>query len=54
MAYMRIVRPGMVVGPQQQYMAMNQMKWIEWVGQTAPQNFCADSIRPLETTVTGN
>jgi cell division cycle 14 len=29
--YMRIVRPGMVVGPQQQYMMLNQMKWIGWV-----------------------
>ena len=27
-AFMRIVRPGMVVGPQQQYMVANQMKWI--------------------------
>lgn len=31
--YMRIVRPGMVVGPQQQYMVTNQMKWVGWVGQ---------------------
>lgn len=29
--FMRIVRPGMVVGTQQQYMAMNQMKWSGWV-----------------------
>lgn len=28
---MRLVRPGMVVGPQQQYMVANQMKWIGWV-----------------------
>ena len=28
---MRIVRPGMVVGPQQQYMMQNQMKWVTWV-----------------------
>lgn len=28
---MRIVRPGMVVGPQQQYMQRNQMKWVAWV-----------------------
>lgn len=28
---MRIVRPGMVVGPQQQYMVANQMKWVGWV-----------------------
>jgi protein-tyrosine phosphatase len=30
-AFMRIVRPGMVVGPQQQYMVANQMKWVGWV-----------------------
>ncbi|ORX35113.1 protein-tyrosine phosphatase-like protein, partial [Kockovaella imperatae] len=28
--YMRLVRPGMVVGPQQQYMVENQMKWAGW------------------------
>jgi hypothetical protein len=31
---MRIVRPGMVVGPQQQYMLENQMKWVSWVSST--------------------
>lgn len=31
---MRIVRPGMVVGPQQQYMLENQMKWVSWVSRT--------------------
>ncbi|KAL7420425.1 cell division control protein 14 [Cryptotrichosporon argae] len=30
MGYMRVVRPGMVVGPQQQYMLLNQHKWIAW------------------------
>jgi hypothetical protein len=30
---MRIIRPGMVVGPQQQYMLLNQMKWVTWVSQ---------------------
>jgi cell division cycle 14 len=29
--YMRLVRPGMVVGPQQRYMQLNQMKWAGWV-----------------------
>lgn len=29
--YMRVVRPGMVVGPQQRYMQLNQMKWAGWV-----------------------
>ncbi|CAK9786997.1 phosphatases II [Cutaneotrichosporon oleaginosum] len=28
--YMRVVRPGMVVGPQQRYMQLNQMKWAGW------------------------
>jgi hypothetical protein len=28
---MRIVRPGMIVGPQQRYMLRNQMKWVAWV-----------------------
>jgi len=31
--YMRIVRPGMVVGPQPQYMMLNQMKWVGWVSR---------------------
>lgn len=29
--FMRVIRPGMVVGPQQQYMLSNQMKWAGWV-----------------------
>lgn len=29
--YMRVVRPGMVVGPQQRYMQLNQLKWAGWV-----------------------
>lgn len=28
---MRVVRPGMVVGPQQRYMQLNQLKWAGWV-----------------------
>lgn len=31
--FMRIVRPGMVVGPQQQYMVLNQLKWAGWVSR---------------------
>jgi cell division cycle 14 len=30
---MRLVRPGMVVGEQQQYMLLNQMKWVTWVSR---------------------
>ncbi|KAL5488370.1 CDC14 [Sanghuangporus weigelae] len=29
-AFMRIVRPGSVVGPQQQYMYVKQLEWIKW------------------------
>ncbi|EJD00840.1 phosphatases II [Fomitiporia mediterranea MF3/22] len=29
-AFMRIIRPGSVVGPQQQYMYVKQMEWIKW------------------------
>ncbi|KZV94013.1 phosphatases II [Exidia glandulosa HHB12029] len=29
-AFMRIVRPGSVVGPQQQYMYMKQLEWSKW------------------------
>ena len=29
-AFMRIVRPGSVVGPQQQYMYVKQMEWVKW------------------------
>ncbi|KAF4619727.1 hypothetical protein D9613_005420 [Agrocybe pediades] len=29
-AFMRIVRPGTVVGPQQQYMYLKQMEWTKW------------------------
>ncbi|KAL1405347.1 cell division control protein 14 [Vanrija albida] len=28
--FMRVIRPGMVVGPQQRYMQLNQMKWAGW------------------------
>ncbi|KAG6865989.1 hypothetical protein C0991_009661 [Blastosporella zonata] len=29
-ALMRIVRPGSVVGPQQQYMYLKQLEWVKW------------------------
>ncbi|KAG6919291.1 hypothetical protein DXG01_007423 [Tephrocybe rancida] len=29
-ALMRIVRPGTVVGPQQQYMYLKQLEWVKW------------------------
>ncbi|WVQ82894.1 hypothetical protein IAT38_005030 [Cryptococcus sp. DSM 104549] len=31
--FMRLVRPGMVVGPQQQYMVLNQLKWAGWAAR---------------------
>jgi cell division cycle 14 len=42
-AYMRLVRPGMVVGPQQRYMQLNQMTWASWVRTN-------QTIRDLLTT----
>ncbi|GLB33472.1 putative dual specificity protein phosphatase, N-terminal half [Lyophyllum shimeji] len=29
-AFMRIIRPGSVVGPQQQYMYLKQLEWVKW------------------------
>ncbi|WWC57596.1 uncharacterized protein I303_100128 [Kwoniella dejecticola CBS 10117] len=60
--YMRIVRPGMVVGPQQHYMVINQMKWVGWAArdqllrelaaETAPQDFVNPlATPPLESTM---
>nr|XP_031862049.1 uncharacterized protein CI109_002462 [Kwoniella shandongensis]KAA5529121.1 hypothetical protein CI109_002462 [Kwoniella shandongensis] len=55
--YMRIVRPGMVVGPQQQYMVMKQMVWAGWaardqalkeLGKPASQ----EQLNPLATPPT--
>lgn len=47
-AFMRIVRPGMVVGPQQQYMLLNQMKWAQWVRYLSSvfvaKAFCAEYV----------
>ncbi|KAH8106177.1 tyrosine protein phosphatase [Cristinia sonorae] len=45
-AFMRIVRPGSVVGPQQQYMYLKQLEWAKWA--------VADGLRKTqkEQTVT--
>ncbi|WVO15977.1 hypothetical protein L204_103642 [Cryptococcus depauperatus] len=57
--FMRIVRPGMVVGPQQQYMVLNQMRWAGWaardqflkeLAQTTPSN----NNNPLATPTLEN
>ena len=34
-AFMRIVRPGTVVGPQQQYMYVKQMDWVRWAAEAS-------------------
>ncbi|KAK4685178.1 cell division cycle 14, partial [Tremellales sp. Uapishka_1] len=53
--YMRIVRPGMVVGPQQQFMIMNQMKWIGWAArdqllrELAAEAAAREPVNPLAT-----
>ncbi|WWC67309.1 uncharacterized protein I206_101217 [Kwoniella pini CBS 10737] len=59
--YMRLVRPGMVVGPQQHYMLINQMKWAGWaardqllrdLSREAASKECANPLAtpPLEIT----
>ncbi|ORY26505.1 protein-tyrosine phosphatase-like protein [Naematelia encephala] len=50
--YMRIVRPGMVVGPQQQYLLKNQMKWVGWAARDQALREIASparSVNPLAT-----
>ena len=41
-AFMRIVRPGSVVGPQQQYMYLKQLEWTKWAA--------VDEMRKLQQT----
>lgn len=41
-AFMRIVRPGSVVGPQQQYMYLKQLEWTKWAA--------VDEMRKLRQT----
>ncbi|KAI0079686.1 tyrosine protein phosphatase [Panus rudis PR-1116 ss-1] len=41
-AFMRIVRPGSVVGPQQQYMYLKQLEWSKWAA--------VDEMRRLQHT----
>ena len=40
-AFMRIVRPGCVVGPQQQFMYVKQLEWVKWAA--------ADEMRRTQT-----
>ncbi|KAH9943029.1 phosphatases II [Epithele typhae] len=43
-AFMRIVRPGSVVGPQQQYMYLKQLEWTKWAA--------ADEMRKVQQQAT--
>lgn len=40
-AFMRIIRPGSVVGPQQQYLYLKQLEWVKWGA--------VDEMRKLQT-----
>ncbi|TFK73025.1 phosphatases II [Pluteus cervinus] len=54
-AFMRIVRPGSVVGPQQQYMYLKQLEWAKWAAVDEvrrAQATTAAVARPLVTPVT--
>jgi len=42
-AFMRIIRPGSVVGPQQQYMYLKQLEWVKWSA--------SDEIRKAQASV---
>ncbi|WWC97560.1 hypothetical protein V866_004444 [Kwoniella sp. B9012] len=56
--FMRIVRPGMVVGPQQHYMLINQMKWSGWAArdqllrELATEAAAKEPVNPLATPPT--
>ena len=43
-AFMRIVRPGCVVGPQQQFMYVKQLEWVKWAA--------ADEMRRTQAAAT--
>jgi cell division cycle 14 len=55
-AFMRIVRPGSVVGPQQQYMYVKQLEWCKWAAVDEirrQQNIeAADAAVPVAAPVT--
>ncbi|KAF9534992.1 protein-tyrosine phosphatase-like protein [Crepidotus variabilis] len=55
-AFMRIVRPGSVVGPQQQYMYLKQLEWTKWAAVDEIKRSDATTSRslpiaPLTTTI---
>lgn len=52
---MRIVRPGSVVGPQQQYMYLKQLEWAKWAAADEMrklQKEVISSVAPVVTPVT--
>ncbi|KAF8558810.1 phosphatases II [Imleria badia] len=54
-AFMRIVRPGSVVGPQQQYMYLKQLEWAKWAAideMRRSQAAAAAAPVPVVTPVT--
>jgi len=54
-AFMRIVRPGSVVGPQQQYMYLKQLEWAKWAAideLRRSQAAAAAAAVPVVTPVT--
>jgi cell division cycle 14 len=46
-AFMRIVRPGTVVGPQQQYMYLKQLEWAKWAAVDEMKKLQAQQIAAL-------
>ncbi|KAJ7179462.1 tyrosine protein phosphatase [Mycena filopes] len=51
-AFMRIVRPGSVVGPQQQYMYLKQLEWCKWAAADEIKKQQAASALASATLVT--
>ncbi|KAF9451742.1 phosphatases II [Macrolepiota fuliginosa MF-IS2] len=51
-AFMRIVRPGSVVGPQQQYMYLKQLEWVKWSAADEVKRQQAAATKPSPTVVT--
>ncbi|KAF8665767.1 hypothetical protein AX16_000215 [Volvariella volvacea WC 439] len=53
-AFMRIVRPGSVVGPQQQYMYLKQLEWAKWAAadEVKKQTTVSVSPQPVVTPAT--
>lgn len=51
-AFMRIVRPGSVVGPQQQYLYLKQLEWSKWAAVDEMRKQQAESANAAATLVT--